>query len=600
VARAALATLAPETRGGEARPIELVPIDEPAARARLLDAIADGLTALSANGSTGLIWLDDLQWADEATLESVAYVARRLDGRSVLLLVTWRREDLDGTARRAAAGLERAAAVHVRLDRLDRDAVVSLVAALAPSRLDEPGAIDALVTRSEGLPLYVIEALAAPIQSLSDVDAAVPTGVRALVAERLATLDGAASQLLAAAAVIGRSFDVDTLRQVSGRSEDEAVDGLDRLVQRGFVRETAEPAKGGSAFDFAHGSIRDVVLDQSSLARRRLLHRRAAEARIGRPVAVLGDPAVVDRLDGGVAAAVAAHLREAGYEREAALAHARAAEHAHAVHANVEAVAQARSAVALGHPEPGRLHALLGDLATLSGRYADAIAEYESAAAIVTAAGHATEPLADLEHRLALVHQRLGDAEAADAHFKAALDLTSNRAARARVLADRSLGAHLSGRAELADSLAADALAEADASGDDSARARAANVAGVLATERGDPAAGRALLERSLALAEQRGELPARVAALNNLARAVAAGGDIDRAIELTDMALAVCRSIGDRHREAALHNNLADLLRGAGRRDAAIDELKTAVAIFAEVGEPGALEPGKWRLATW
>jgi tetratricopeptide (TPR) repeat protein len=125
-------------------------------------------------------------------------------------------------------------------------------------------------------------------------------------------------------------------------------------------------------------------------------------------------------------------------------------------------------------------------------------------------------------------------------------------------------------------------------------------VAGVLATERGNPAAGRALLEGSLALAEGRGEIPARIAALNNLARAVAVGGDVDRAIALTDAALALCRSIGDRHREAALHNNLADLLRGAGRRDAALDELKTAVAIFAEVGEPGALEPGKWRLATW
>jgi len=601
VARAALATLVPVARGGGGtRRIPLVPLDEPAARARLLDAIADGLTVLAADGSAGLVWLDDLHWADDATLESVGYLARRLDGRSILLLVTWRREDLDGTALRTAAALERAAAVQIRLDRLDREAVTSLVAALAPSRLGEPGAVDALVTRSEGLPLYVVEALAAPTQASPETDAAVPSGVSTLVSERLATLDAAATQLLAAAAVIGRSFDVDTLRQVSGRSEDEAVDGLDRLVRRGFIRETAEPASLHPAFDFVHGSIRDVVLDQASLARRRLLHRRAAEARIGRPVAALGDPAVIDRLEGGVAAAAAAHLREAGYEREAAFASARAAEHAHAVHANVEAAAQARSALALGHPEPARLHALLGDLATLSGRYAEAIAEYESAAAIATATGGPADRLADLEHRLALVHQRRGDAEAADAHFEAALDSTSDRAARSRILADRSLGAHLSGRGELADSLAADALAESDASGDDSARARAANVAGVLATERGDPAAGRALLERSLALAEQRGELPARVAALNNLARAVAAGGDIDRAIELTDMALAVCRSIGDRHREAALHNNLADLLRGAGRRDAAIDELKAAVAIFAEVGEPGALEPGKWRLATW
>jgi DNA-binding SARP family transcriptional activator len=600
VARAALASLVPAAReGGGARRLSLVPLDEPAARARLLDAIADALTALVADDAAGLIWLDDLQWADDATLETIGYLAHRLAGRSMLVLLTWRREDLDGTALRSAASLGRTADAHVRLPRLDRELTVALIAALAPGDWDRPGAVDALVARSEGVPLYVVEALAAP-GSWALAEAAVPPGVRALVAERLATLDGAASQLLTAGAVIGRSFDPATLRQVSGRTEDEAIDGLDRLVRRGFVREASTPTPGGPVFDFVHGSIRDVVLEASSLTRRRLLHRRAAEATAGRSVGALGDPTVVDRLEGSVATAVAVHLREAGHDREAAHAYARAADHARAVHANAEAAALARSALALGHPDGARLHALLGDVATLSGRYAEATAEYESAAAAASTGGAATERLADLEHRLALVHQRRGEPDTADTHFVAALELTTDGATRARILADRSLGAHLAGRPEQAAALAADALAAADESGDELARARAANVAGVLATERGNPAAGRALLEGSLALAEGRGEIPARIAALNNLARAVAVGGDVDRAIALTDAALALCRSIGDRHREAALHNNLADLLRGAGRRDAALDELKTAVAIFAEVGEPGALEPGKWRLATW
>jgi len=600
VARAALASLVPSIRdAGGVRTSSLVPLDDSAARARLLDAIADGLTALVADEAAGLIWLDDLQWADEATLETVGYLARRLAGRPVLVLVTWRREDLDGTALRTAAALERTAAAHVRLRRLDREATVTLIAALSPGEPERPGALDALATRSEGLPLYVVEALATPgLWALAE--AAVPPGVRALVAERLAMLDGAASQLLTAAAVIGRSFDPETLRQVSGRTDDEAIDGLDRLVRRGFVRETATPAPRGPGFDFVHGSIRDVVLEASSLTRRRLLHRRAAEALAGRPVAALGDPTVLDRLVGSAAAAVAVHLREAGHDREAALAFAKAADHARVVHANAEATGLARSALALGHPDAAGLHALLGDVATLSGRYAEAIAEYESAAGAVVTDGAAPERLSDLEHRLALVHQRRGEPDSADTHFVAALELAEDRATRARIRADRSLGAHLAGRATEAAELAADALAEADASGDELARARATNVAGVLAMERGDPAAARALLEASLALAEGRGEIPARIAALNNLARAVAASGEVDRAIELTDVALGLCRSIGDRHREAALHNNLADLLRGAGRLNAALDELKTAVAIFAEVGEPGALEPGKWRLATW
>jgi hypothetical protein len=91
-----------------------------------------------------------------------------------------------------------------------------------------------------------------------------------------------------------------------------------------------------------------------------------------------------------------------------------------------------------------------------------------------------------------------------------------------------------------------------------------------------------------------------RIAALNNLARTVSSAGDTERGIDLTNEALAMCVAIGDRHREAALHNNLADLLHSAGRREEAMAHLKRAVAVFAEVGEPGALEPGKWRMATW
>ncbi|HEU0236433.1 MAG TPA: AAA family ATPase [Candidatus Limnocylindrales bacterium] len=621
VARTALTSLDPAvSAGGGRRGRSLVPLDEGAARARLLDAIADGLTALTVGDAAGLVWLDDVNWADEATLETIAYLGRRLAGRSLLVLVTWRREDLDGIALQTVAGFERTARAHVRLRRLDRDAVASLIGALAPDESRQPGVIDALATRSEGVPLYIVEALAAPRPSAAPAIAtatatAIPPGVRALVAERLASLDGAAGQLIAAAAVIGRSFDAGMLRHVSGRTEDEVIDGLDRLVRRGFVRETATATVREPAFDFVHGSVREVVLEGSSLTRKRLLHRRVAEAVAARPVASLGEPAVVDRLDGSVAASAAVHLRDAGHDREAALAFARAADHARSVHANAEAAELARSALALGHPDPARLHVVLGDIATLSGRYGEAIAEFEGAAAAASAAS-ATSPastlsaasaddeardrLADLEHRLALVHQRRGDPDTADTHFVAALELTADRATRARILADRSLGAHLAGRGEQAAALAADALAASDESGDDLARARAANVAGVLATERGDPAAGRVLIERSLALAEARGEIPARIAALNNLARAVAATGDVDLAIEFTDLALGLCRSIGDRHREAALHNHRADLLREAGRRDAAIDELKQAVAIFADVGEPGELEPGKWRLATW
>ena len=68
----------------------LVAPDAPGARVRLLEAIADGLTALAAGRVPGLVTIDDLHLADEATREAMAYLARRLGGRSLLLVLTWR------------------------------------------------------------------------------------------------------------------------------------------------------------------------------------------------------------------------------------------------------------------------------------------------------------------------------------------------------------------------------------------------------------------------------------------------------------------------------------------------------------------------------
>ena len=67
----------------------------PAARTRLLAAIADGLTTLAAGSDGGMLWVDDVQWADGATLEAIAFLARRLPGRRLLVVLAWRPEDLD-------------------------------------------------------------------------------------------------------------------------------------------------------------------------------------------------------------------------------------------------------------------------------------------------------------------------------------------------------------------------------------------------------------------------------------------------------------------------------------------------------------------------
>ena len=560
------------------------PLDGPAAGRQFFEGVSQVLLAATGEPVPGVLVLDDLQWADEASLDVLAYLVHRLEGRPLLVVACWRSEQVpaDARLRRLAAEARRAGRGDVlALPRLDAAGVAELVSAVAPARA---GAAGLLHERTEGLPFLVLEYLAA-VGEDGELPALLPGGARDLLAARVQGVGDAARQVLATAAVLGRSFDVDTARAASGRSDEEAVAALEELAARGLVHEVA-----GDVYDFGHGLVRDLVYEQTSLARRRLLHRRVGEA--------LAAAARGRRPQEPPAASIARHLELAGATVEAAGWHRLAGDQARAVFANREALGHYRAAVGLGDPDPAGLHAAIGDLETLLGNYDAALAAYTEAAG---AAGDGDRWV--VEQKLGAVCLRRGDWDAAERHLTAAVAALGSAGAEARragLAADRSLAAHRQGRHDAADQLANDALELAAEAGDPDALARAHGMLGMLSAARGDHDTARRHLEQSLAMAEALPDPSARVAALNNLALAHRATGEVDLAVAHTRTALELCARQGDRHREAALHNNLADLLHLAGHHAEAMDHLKQAVAIFAEVGEPGTLEPEIWKLVSW
>jgi predicted ATPase len=117
----------------------------------------------------------------------------------------------------------------------------------------------------------------------------------------------------------------------------------------------------GLIYDFSHEKLRTLVYEQASLARRRLLHRRVAEALISR---------ARGRYDlGPIASQVAHHYRLTGQDTEAAEYFKLAGEHARSLYANAEALTHFQSALALGYPDAAALHEAIGDLHTLLGEY---------------------------------------------------------------------------------------------------------------------------------------------------------------------------------------------------------------------------------------
>jgi predicted ATPase/DNA-binding SARP family transcriptional activator len=582
------------------------PLDTPGAQTRFFEGLRETLLAACAAGNPpGLLLVDDAQWADDASLDALSYLMRRLERQPICVALTWRSDALDARHRlwRLLAEVQRQGrATRLSLERLDEGSVRAWLdhgLGASASRASRELATR-LYQETEGLPFFIAQylmALNAGAFVANGDQWTAPVGVHDLLQSRLSVVSETGWQALTSAAVLGRSFDLDTVREVSGRSDEETTAALDELRAHDLIREAPDRRSGEISYDFTHDKLRALAYDETSLARRRLLHRRAAEA--------LMAASRRERTGDERAAQIALHFAAAGDDTAAAAQHTVAGARARELYAHADAIWHFRRALALGYPDAPQLHEAIGDAYTLLGEYAEALESYGEAATGVSGAARAR-----VLHRIGVVHGRRGEWEAAQRQLEAAVDALSaatganasaQQGEQARIYADWSLAARRLGSVEQARAHAERALQLATTAADPHALAQAHNILGALANSQGDTQDALAHLEQSLALAVRLNDATLRAAALNNLALALRAAGQFERALPLAEAALALSVVQGDRHHEAALHNNVADLLHASGHVEDAMAHLKQAVGIYAEIGvEAGAVQTGIWNLEEW
>ncbi len=582
------------------------PVTAVGAQARFFDAITRIILQLTQKHSTqqvtapGVLFVDDAQWLDEASLDLVAFIIRRLKSTSLCILLTWRGEEVgrEHILRRLYADALREERAHlITLTRLAQSDAQTLVdVATHRGAQITPALAARLYRESEGQPFFLIETLKL-IEREGDLgaDMTLPASVRELLHSRLTQASETARQVLGAGAVIGRSFDLELVQPVSGRSDQETIDGLEELASKGLITESNRA--GAPQYDFTHEKLRALVYEETSLARRRLLHRRAAETLIR------ASRAQSDTSAAAMAASIAHHARAGGEDARAAEYYKRAGDYARSVFANRDAVEYYSAALALGDSDAAALHTGIGDAQTLLGDYDAALASYETSAAFGASTADAN---------MARVYLRRGEWAHAARHLTSALEMNQELAAQARLLAELALACHQSHNEADALKHAKRSLNLAQRAGGKSktgepapaqmyALAQAHNILGILARTRGEWEDARKHLEASRALAEQMNDAGAHAAALNNLALVARATHDDEHALALTCRALELVTRAGDRHRQAALHNHLADLYHALGRELDSMEQLKFAVAIYAEIGGPvGAWQPEIWKLEEW
>lgn len=381
-------------------------------RQRFFEALAHAL--LHQEGPL-LLLIDDLQWCDRETLEWVGYFLRFVQelnmqasrqaplGQSHLLLLgTVRSEELfaQHPLHNLLLALRRTDQLtEVALGPLNADETAALATAVA-GRAFTPHQNAYLYQETEGNPLFVVETVRADMArgglgvqegaisgawGTDDGNALIashahpftlPPKVHAVIQARLLELAPATRELAGVAATIGRAFPFAVLAEAGKQNEDALVCALDELCQRQIVRE-----RGTDTYDFTHDKLREVVYNSLSAARRRLLHKQVAGA-LEAVYCTNGSTAALNMVSGQLAT----HYELAGNYLKAIHYYQVAAEAAHQILANREAVRVYRRALALaegpsGLPPDCMLYERLGDLLHGMSQYAEARAIFTQALA---------------------------------------------------------------------------------------------------------------------------------------------------------------------------------------------------------------------------
>jgi tetratricopeptide (TPR) repeat protein len=406
-----IAKLVPETLE-KIGPVPSVPSGDPAEeRLRLFDGVTGFLLAL-AKDQPLLLFVEDLGWADAASLQLLHHLLRNLGGAPIGFLGTYRPVEVPGPTPLGhfLEGLNRERLLRtVTLGGLGPTEVARLADHILGNGGITPSLRDMIYDRTGGNPFFVEEVVREIVRekgltrtsngwSLSrEGGIRVPSSVRSILEERLRGFDLPTREVLQTAAVAGQEFDLGVLERVVPMTPEELAGRLDSVREAGFLRE--ERRKGGRiVYTFHDRQLRDLLYDDLSLA-----GRRARHLRIARGMEVEFPDGRGEHLD-----ELAHHFLE-GSDPQKSLEYAlRAAEQASGVYAHEAAADHLRVALDLleSHPDPemrlkvleriGSVYAALGDTPHAVQRWKELAETYE--------AGSAAARAGDVYRRIALTY----------------------------------------------------------------------------------------------------------------------------------------------------------------------------------------------------
>jgi len=580
--RADLARLLPELGGPPAGDGQAVGPELTSAQGRLFELLLDLVERIADERPTVLV-LEDLHWADQSTRDLLGFLARGLRRPGLLLVLTYRTDELHRRhpLRPFLAELERIRWVErVELQRFDRP---ELIAQLSGILGEPPGAelVDEVFERAQGNPFFTEELVAAAAAGLGGQ---LPPTLRDTLMARIEILPDRTQHVLRVAATAGRQVEHDVLAEVADLPDAELFDALRQAISAYVL--VADNQR--DAYAFRHALVQEAVYGDLLPGERSRLHVAYATT-----LAAREDPGGCEQ---ATAAAELAHHWYAAHDMERALpAAVTAGLAAERVYAYAEAQRQFERALELWERVPA-VHPGLGmDRVDLLGHAAESafrVASADRAIALVRTALKEVDPGAEplragvLTARLAHFLRLSGKPGAFPVYHEAVRLVPSSPPTpeRAQVLAGLGQALMLKPMFEEAREVCEEAIAVARAAGARMAEVNARDTLGVVLAHLGDPAAGLAHLEEALRIAadlhDNHGfEVDEVLRGYANLCDLLDLTGELERAATLALRGVEEARQHGlERSFGAWLTADAAAVLLKLGRWDDARERLHAAL----------------------
>jgi DNA-binding NarL/FixJ family response regulator len=560
-ARAELGRLVPDLDRGDGAAAG--PAVAGAGQGRLFELLLGVVERLAARRPLLLV-MEDLHWADRSTRDLVAYLATYLRGGPVLVLLTFRSDELHRLhpLRGLLGELARNRRVRrLELGRFSRDELAEQLAGLVGG--DPPaGLVEEVYARSEGNPFFAEELVLA---GAGVGPAALRPSLQEVLLTRVVRLGRSTQQVLAVAAAAGPGIAHPLLATVAGMDEAELLDGLREAVDRQVLR----PEPGGDGYVFRHALVAEAVYGELLPGERVRLHTELAgalEAGLG-----AGDAPATR------AARIAHHWSAAGDQPRALSASVAAAAAAAQVYAFAEAQLQLERVLALWDRVPDAEQRAEADLVAVLARCAETAYTAGDNARAVQLARRAL-PLLDetrqprraglLHEQLARCLRALGDPEAlAEQQEAVRLVAPEPSVERARVLGSLAQYLGLVDRFAEARGPAEEAVAMAVRLGARAEEANARTALGTALANYGETGPGLAELEAAQQLAAEAGDVVVMLRSVVNRSDVLVAVGRMEEAaaVAVAGMGQASLRGLGHQP-QTMLACNATEALFALGR----------------------------------